>query len=101
MDETLQQFDLLGQCCVACNHAFDLADRMENRGVVPVAEPASDFRQRPPCHDLCDVHRDLARTDKGPGTARRQQVRFGNAEVLADNVLNVFNLDGPPYSGGR
>jgi hypothetical protein len=43
---TLEQLDLLGQRGIVRYKIFDFAHRMQHRGVVAAAEPASDLRQR-------------------------------------------------------
>ena len=41
----LQQFDLFGQRGVPCDKRLDLADGVEDRGVVASSEPAADLWQ--------------------------------------------------------
>lgn len=41
----LQQIDLVGQRDILGDQRLDLAHRVQHRGVVATAKPASDFRQ--------------------------------------------------------
>lgn len=41
-----EPLDFLGEGAVIAGEIFDLADRMQDRSVIPAAETATDFRQR-------------------------------------------------------
>lgn len=46
LELALQQFHLVGQRRILGDQPFDLANRVQHRGVVAAAEPAADLRQR-------------------------------------------------------
>ena len=58
---------------IACN----LVDRMNDRGVVPAAEPATDIRQGPCRQGLGQIHGDMTRTNHGLGAALGTDIRVG------------------------
>src|SRR6516162_8905208 len=65
----LEALDFLGECGVVAGKRFDLAHRVQHGGVVPAAEPATDFGQRAQRQDLGEVHRHLPRPHHVGGAA--------------------------------
>src|SRR3569833_552646 len=81
VEKPLQLLKLVSEVWILADFALDLADRVQDRRVVPAAEPPPDFGEGTRGQMLREIHSDLAGPYVGTMTTLRQQISLRDAVV--------------------
>src|SRR5215208_7112902 len=82
-----------GEAGVLEDAPFDLADGVDDGGVVTAVERLGDRRQREVGELAGEVHRELAAADERSGAAGREQTGNREAELVGDGLLNLAGAE--------
>lgn len=86
-----QQLALVGKPLVGGDKPFDLANSMQNRGVIPSAHPSANFRQGARCQRFAKIGRHLPRSDDDRRSPRRKDVHDVDQVKLGDDPYDHIN----------
>ena len=92
----LDHLDLFGERPVIADQTFDLADGVQDGGVVTPAEAPPDLRQRAQGQGLGKIHRDLARAHHIGGAPRGKEIAAADIVAARDDPLDFVDLDLAP-----
>src|SRR5579863_10069922 len=89
----LEQFDLFRKPPVGADQTLDLADGMQNGGVIAAAKAPANLGQGAWCQRLGKEHGDLARTYDIGSAPRGENVSFADVVMAGDKLLDIFDFD--------